>query len=112
MGIFKRHSANFARGRKSRGAGEDASSSSSPPAPIASVSNPYREFQQSQHPAKPKMQPDASTPRHEVMRKYNHNLKQAFDGLSAADLAHFEAQAQSKRAIYEGDPQREIRRAK
>ncbi len=111
MGIFKRHSANFARGRKSGGAGEDVSSSS-PPAPLASLSNPYREFQQSQHPAKPKMHVDASTPRNVAMSKYNMELKEAYDHLPAEDRAHFAAQAKMKRAIYEGDPQRELRRAK
>lgn len=79
---------------------------------MAAVSNSYRELQQSQHPTKPKMQVDSSTPRNEVMRKYNLDLKQAFDDLPPEERAAFEAQAQSKRAIYEGDPQREIRRAK
>ncbi len=110
LGIFKRHSVNFTR-RKKVAADEDPSSSS-PPAPLAANSNPYREFQQSQHPSKPKMQVDMATPRNEAMREYNHKLKDAFDHLSAADRAHFMAQANAKRAIYESDPQREIRRAK
>ncbi len=46
------------------------------------------------------------------MRKFNQELKQAFDDLPAEDLAQFAAQAKIKRAIYDGDPQREIRRAK
>ncbi|KAI0708127.1 hypothetical protein C8T65DRAFT_740286 [Cerioporus squamosus] len=110
LGIFKRHSINFSR-RKKSAAGDDENTSS-PPAPLAANSNPYREFQQSQHPTKPKMPYDSATPRNEVMRKYNQELKQAFDHLPATDLAQFTAQAEAKRAIYESDPQREIRRAK
>ncbi len=92
LGIFKRNSDKFSRRRVRKEPDEEPHLS-----PLTAAPSAYREFQQSQHPAKPKMDNTPGTPHAQRMSKFNRDLKVAFDHLTSEDRQAFESQAAAKR---------------
>ncbi|RDX46391.1 hypothetical protein OH76DRAFT_1485625 [Lentinus brumalis] len=109
-GFVKRQSAHFSRRRKPQDVHVAEERPPSPP-PKSTV-NAYREFQTSDHPAKPKMVQGDGTPKKDAMRQWNSGLKQAWDSLPHEEREAFVAQAAAKRAAEETPEQKEIRRAR
>ena len=108
LGYLKRKSVHNRRNKTILDEEDDARVTSGPA--IVTQTNAYREFQRSDHPAKPAM-PTGKSP-DERFKQYNSILKAAFDELPSADAQHFKVQASVKNAQLLEPQRSEVRRTR